>query len=83
MMCYGADQPVVLRHDAKSLFQGGFLIAGSHSFIQIIDNRQMGIVLGARFLHNTDAPVEIGRKTIFQVVGLYQRMTGKECLMAD
>ena len=37
----------------------------------------------ACFFHDTDTPVEIGGKAVFQVIRLYQGVAGEESLMAD
>lgn len=83
MMCCGTYQSVVLGHDTESFFERCFLILGSHPFVQIVDNCQVGIVQVACFLHDAYAPVEVGGETVLQVVWLNQSAAGKECLMAD
>ena len=82
-MRHGSNQPVVLCHDPESFFEGCFLIPGSHSLLQIVDDCQVSIVQNTCFLHDADAPVEICRKAILQIVWLYERVAGEECLMAD
>lgn len=76
-MRHGSNQPVMLCHDPKSFFEGCFLIPGSHSLLQIVDDCQVGIVQSTCFLHDADAPVEICRKAILQIIWLYERVAGK------
>ena len=83
MTYHSANQPVVCSHDTESFFERRFPVAGSHSFVQIVDNRQVGIMERTRFLHDADAPVEVGGKAIVQIVGLHQCVAGEESLMAD
>ena len=75
----------MFRHDAETFFQRGFMVAGSHPFVQIINESKPGVVQALGFFHNTDAPVKVGRETVLQVVGmLYSQFpTGKEGLMTD
>ena len=77
MMCHCTYQPVMFCHDAESFFERSLPVLGGHTFVKV------RIVQCAGFLHDADAPVEVGGITELQVVWLHQRMAGEECLVAD
>ena len=83
MTYHSANQPVVCSHDTESFFERRFPVAGSHSFVQIVDNRQVGIMERTRFLHDADAPVEVGGEAVLHIVWYRQAPFGEECLMAN
>ena len=83
MMCHCTYQPVMFCHDAESFFERSLPVLGGHTFVKIVDDCQVRIVQCAGFLHDADAPVEVGGITELQVVWLHQRMAGEECLVAD
>lgn len=60
MMEKGGNMPVILRHDAVTLFQRCFVVGRGHPLIQVIDQCEAGVMDGGYFLHHTDAPVKIG-----------------------
>ena len=78
-----AYQTVILRHNAETFFKRGFPVLGSHAFVQIVYYREAGIVQRVCLFHDADAPVEICRKAILQIVWPYERVAGEECLVAD
>ena len=58
----------MLRHDAETLFQRSLVVLGSHSLVQIVNKSEVCIVKVFGLLHDTDAPIKIGREAIPQVV---------------
>ena len=73
----------MLAHDAEAFFQRSLVVTGCHSFVQVIDQGEVGIMKCLALLHDTDTPVEIGRKAVMQVV-VYQSVTaGKKGLMTN
>ena len=77
----GIEPAVVLYHDVEAFPQRGLVVAGGHALVQVVDEGQMGVVDRMGLLQDADAPVEIGRKTVVQVVGLDQGTSGKEGLV--
>ncbi len=64
MMCCGAYQSVMLRHNAESFPKRCLPVLGSHPFFQIVDDGQVGIVQGTCLFHHPDAPVEISGEPV-------------------
>ena len=83
MMYRGTDPSIMLCHNAESLFEGCFPVPGGHALVQIVNDCQVSVVKGMRFLHDADAPVEVSGEAVLQIIRLYQRVAGEECLMAD
>lgn len=59
------------------------MIACSHAFVQVVDKGKMRIVQVLTFFHDTDAPVEIGREAIAEIVWFHQVSAGEKSLMAN
>ena len=76
MMCHCTYQPVMFCHDAESFFERSLPVLGGHTFVKIVDDCQVRIVQCAGFLHDADAPVEVGRVTVREVVRIEP---GKVC----
>ena len=56
MMYRGTDPSIMLCHNAESLFEGCFPVPGGHALVQIVNDCQVSVVKGMRFLHDADAP---------------------------
>ena len=74
---------IVLLHDPVALFQGGFVVLCSHAFFQVIDYGEVGMVQVPGILHYPDAPIEISREAVAEIIGFGQGAAGKEGLVAD
>lgn len=83
MMYRGTAPSIMLCHNAESLFEGCFPVPGGHALVQIVDDCQVSVVQSTCFFHDADAPVEVSGETVLQIIRLYQRVAGEECLMAD
>ena len=83
MMSHCTYQPVMFCHDAESFFERSLPVLGGHTFVKIVDDCQVRIVQCAGFLHDADAPVEVGGITELQDVWPHQRMAGEEWVVAD
>src|SRR3712207_3956439 len=78
-----ARPSVMFHHDAETFFQRSAAVAGSHSFVEVIDYGDVRMVQQSGFLHDADAPVYIGREAILQVVRFRQRAFREKGLMAN
>lgn len=67
-----AYRPVVSRHNPEAFRERCFAVFRRHPFLQIIYEDEAGVVQGLGLLHYSDAPVEVGRETVLQVVWLGQ-----------
>ena len=79
----GLHRAVVAAHDAETLAKGGTVIARGHPFVQVVDEREAGVVEHRTLLHHADAPVEVGGETVAEVVGDGMVAAGEERLVAD
>ena len=68
MMYRGTDPSIMLCHNAESLFEGCFPVPGGHALVQIVNDCQVSVVKGMRFLHDADAPVEVSGEAVLQVI---------------
>ncbi len=79
----GLHRAVMAAHDAETLAQGGTVVARGHPFVQVVDEREAGVVEHRALLHHADAPVEVGGETVAEVVGDGMVAAGEERLVAD
>ena len=79
----GARPAIVAGHDAETLFERSLVVARRHTFSEIVDEGKVGVVENLRLFHNLNAPVEVGREAIAQVIRHHEVASGKEGLVAD
>ena len=87
MMKYGGDKSVVLHHDTESLLEGCLVVGCSHSFVKIIGKRLVDVYIlhtsSFTFFHGADAPVEVCRESVSEVVCLCYLLIYIKGLVAD
>ena len=83
MQQQGGNHAIMFDHDMETLLEGGPMISGGSPFVQIVNERKVGVVERMAFFHDTDAPVKISREAILQVVWHRLILPCKESLVAD
>lgn len=66
-----------------ALFEGCLVVGGSHALVEVIDEREAGVVDVFRFLHHAHRPVKVGRETIVEIIRFEKGFLHDKCLMAD
>ncbi len=85
----GGKPAVVARHDSETLEERLAVVEGGLAFLGVVGHNHVEVVewyiLSGSGLHNADAPIDIGRVTVAEVVGRGDGEvgTGVEGLVAD
>ena len=79
---HGRDGAVVAAHDVEAFDERGAVVARGESLVEVVHQCQVGVMQVPGLLHDADAPVEVRREAVAQVIVRGDGTAGEEGLVA-